>query len=1391
MNNTVEFVSARPTPTTYDEEILLAMFRTPMGTLSTLPISATISWDVDAVSRNTNDSLSGLDLYSFGIVNDKTIYTNVTSNEITGYTPDPLFQASYFDDYNTMVFDFISGGTLTLSVSDDELGNLTSTQNASGWIDYNTGYYSISNGLGIDAISASDIVADYLAYNGPYTVGTLVNAATASGLSSVANDISYMYEFTSDISTVTIVNTAVAYFPAYPFNPEIVITNFNNLPETRELTFEWQNKYLGTQVGSPPYGKYYWDYDVPAGGVVSHDEQNAIQIYREYLLNAGVFNSSTRQAYLSSFTFYASAFDSRTQTFSSGTGISAASIEITPQTFILSAVNVVQIDEFPDDSSFRFRSTVSNNDPFSVDNKLWRTVAMSTVSATPLIQIPGWDETQGTVGVDWGDDTTTTSLPTLTSVVAHTYSVPPLSTFRIATFATAASAENWLSAHSKSDTKGFMDIQFVDRFLSGNFIAYPEYYFDLSGNYHILTTANYTESMGVCAYGEGSNVTINLSAAEAELGKNTLYQWGIDYAPSLSSTNTYTAIISVDDGTREDTYDFGEEYSYTEAGSALSLTVFNDDFVSGMNPWYNNDDNERVKYPNFDSYTYAHTISSDNSDVLFQNVRVVEYEDLEYELSPLTQTLVDGEIEVSTTLSVSTPSSSPIVVTDQTFLWELFSAGWSAPITEESSSRDFTYTLVEGNGIIPGTILVGDTITLSASISGYTDKDIIVRDFDTKQDIINLPAVTASVIGEFEPNLRIFSNDLHSLTGETIYFQNITNTATSGVESSAFIWDVGDGSANVVVSGTDTSLISASYAEAGTYGVSLTSILNDGNITTKEFASIIQVNNDYPPYDEDVVRVYGTGGIEFPHEFLTIEMKPNEWVTADNINSSFKKIDEDLDYIKDAARKYLEPPSKYYGWLGQSTYSETDISWHVTIPGINSQFSSTENIVDNSRGLNDIRDLSIYNDNIYTVTDTAVYILSSDFNATEISTRTTKTIGDPFFNITSLEINSQGQIYVLDAAVHKIVVFDNYETNGWKFLYSWGKYGGANTFKGFITPTDLHIDSADNVWVTDSGSNVVKKYTKSGSWLMTIKDSLLTGVVSTTTDDNGHIHILTNTSIRKYTATGVFIEEYMIGPSDQTPKKIINGRDGFLYASYSGSVIKLTTSGKYAGNFGDTFDDVSYGKIFHDVNRNLYVTNTNSFLKYYERVTIESIITDTGITDWDLSDIYIDKNEYVQDWVYNKSISRIWDNIEIVRRSMIGAIYETTDRQGKLKNQIVGFTPAQYNLLFSSKPKEEIFIGINEIVTADSINRCLGSLFVVLDLLLQIVSGELNSSDGLGGDTGLDDLDLDDGGNLAGIGWRWTDVASWGMNPFTWDQVSTRGFYPTEWECAITDKICD
>ena len=85
---------------------------------------------------------------------------------------------------------------------------------------------------------------------------------------------------------------------------------------------------------------------------------------------------------------------------------------------------------------------------------------------------------------------------------------------------------------------------------------------------------------------------------------------------------------------------------------------------------------------------------------------------------------------------------------------------------------------------------------------------------------------------------------------------------------------------------------------------------------------------------------------------------------------------------------------------------------------------------------------------------------------------------------------------------------------------------------------------------------------------------------------------------------------------------------------------------------------------------------------------------------WPLSNLFIHKDEYVQNWVYNKSFQRLWDNIELFR----GSLYFN-------ETNCKGYKPPTHS-------KEQIIIGQNEIVTSAVVNRSIEYLWSNFESLL-------------------------------------------------------------------------
>jgi len=75
-------------------------------------------------------------------------------------------------------------------------------------------------------------------------------------------------------------------------------------------------------------------------------------------------------------------------------------------------------------------------------------------------------------------------------------------------------------------------------------------------------------------------------------------------------------------------------------------------------------------------------------------------------------------------------------------------------------------------------------------------------------------------------------------------------------------------------------------------------------------------------------------------------------------------------------------------------------------------------------------------------------------------------------------INSQGQVYIFHRGKHPLVCFDK---DG-KYIPSWGEKLDAE----IATPHGLRIDSEDNIWLTDIGHHLVRKYSPKGKLLLAV-----------------------------------------------------------------------------------------------------------------------------------------------------------------------------------------------------------------------------------------------------------------------------------------------------------------
>ncbi len=346
----------------------------------------------------------------------------------------------------------------------------------------------------------------------------------------------------------------------------------------------------------------------------------------------------------------------------------------------------------------------------------------------------------------------------------------------------------------------------------------------------------------------------------------------------------------------------------------------------------------------------------------------------------------------------------------------------------------------------------------------------------------------------------------------------------------------------------------------------------------------------------------------------------------------------------------------------------------------------------------DFTGLESVNNIIFASTSNKVFALSSDYTASAI--RGALSFFDGvyrFQDIKNIAINSRQEVYVLDAVLNQVGVytFNSSSALPWSLKLNWGGYGGPKSNNAYNNPTDIHVDAADYVYVTDSGNKCVKMYSDTGTW---IKTFLFDGVpISAAVDRYAQVHVLFSDKIQTIKRDGTFLFEYTL--NGLNPRKIdTNYNREILYVTYASSVEKYFRTGVFAGYLFSSLTNVNnIGAIAQDEFRNTLVGNNNLIVKYNDRMILKRNSGTLPDLFWKLEDLYIHREEYVQNWVYNKSFERLWDCVELLRNTLF---FDDNTVCKKSVNYVYG--------------KRDITVNQNELVSSVVINRCLKNIWVNL-----------------------------------------------------------------------------
>jgi len=528
-----------------------------------------------------------------------------------------------------------------------------------------------------------------------------------------------------------------------------------------------------------------------------------------------------------------------------------------------------------------------------------------------------------------------------------------------------------------------------------------------------------------------------------------------------------------------------------------------------------------------------------------------------------------------------------------------------------------------------------------------------------------------------------------------------------------------------------------------------------------EFPDVIQIVDTY---DDVVPKHYDSGFTPLHLTYKSApRLAPNEWVTDDNVNSIIDKLDTtitELDgytnvykqtnvlagIIEQTIAPYILPATDtlidaQYGNILRFTgipLQVINIPEYIVLENapdplyidIHTPLSYATLTVIGYRWVTPETDLLGFENFVPPVTGVpyrgatvmpvsknivvgyanGIVLFDSDY---PISIRGVEDSVDKLFtftNIQSIQTTSNDYIIIIDSAVSRVSVY-SIVNNAFELFSTWGSYGSAQSRQGFNKPQDLHIDQDDLLWIADTGNSCIKKFTISGKNLLTITNDVFVDnpPISVCVDSQRNIHALTKTQVHVFDQYGTYQFSYNFKKYFVTPKKINTSYNReTIYITYNNGVAKYFRTGSF---YQFIFDDymlpdgttlTGYNTISQDASRNLYITIDNVIFVVSDLMKLEKYknsITENLI--WDVDQIYIHKDEYIQPWVYLKSFHRLWDNIEALRNSLF---YQT---KGCKK-----YNPPVYT-------KEEITIGQNEIVTNAVVNRIAQQLWSNIETIIQ------------------------------------------------------------------------
>ena len=518
--------------------------------------------------------------------------------------------------------------------------------------------------------------------------------------------------------------------------------------------------------------------------------------------------------------------------------------------------------------------------------------------------------------------------------------------------------------------------------------------------------------------------------------------------------------------------------------------------------------------------------------------------------------------------------------------------------------------------------------------------------------------------------------------------------------------------------------------------------------------------------------------LTLPYTYEEVKIASNELCVADNINACLFKLHYNFLYINSKTKVATNNfPTRYKGFITSSILSTSaDVIWHL--PTVSTQTLSAHLSAGQDGTVGTI--LSGLVDGVFTESigpeskyvgfvansGTLLAIETLDTNSKAGIRLNKKTIEDAagmtFTNIKALALNSEKQLFVVDdMSIHKFdvdaVLTDNLAVSGiGRFLIKTigGKSRTIYDKDKFANPVNVAVGKDDKVYVLDADDNGFKIYDKDLNWIYTASRKLdfttLSGAktvdIAVDTEDE-HIYVLSeNGVVLRYDSEYKLYKKYILDDPielDETYRRLTLSQrnDNVMYALTNKSLLKKFKSRitKSIGAFrlkenkittsslafvdvlqtdNPSFDYVFLGGNWSNANM---ASDAGMIFKFDERVEHKTIVYDAHkLNLYALSAINVVGDEYVTSWVINKAFYKMIYNHLLFRDNLHLKYVGTYDNVGRLQYAGTNYITDVDNNLFGYTAGLDHFVGINEPVLAETINRPLKKIHDLQESLLHM-----------------------------------------------------------------------